>query len=295
MKRLIYFVAILLLTSACTTEEIALIRAERLAEKETVQMLYVPDSYEAIKTSTDSLFLSKYTDIEILRAAAKIIEIKENTSVGTLSQSIDSINEQMELIKARAEEIEGEKRHIGWAIEHRYRADNRLGHPDISEILIFADNTISEAIVSFSLDSDDSYSYQAIKSVIDSTTKIEEFRQNFSNSASAIVEEIESLDIDSIYESIEGSVEELYTDIEDFATEIAEEVEEESVTLIEEIESISSEITESFSKRSESHSSSSNKKQSIEIIEESYLDDFGSSTANDMTLDNDMIIDLNSL
>lgn len=295
MKRLIYFVAILLLTSACTTEEIALIRAERLAEKEIVQMLYVPDSYEAITTSVDSLFLSKYTDIEILRAAAKIIETKENTSVGTLSQSIDSINEQMEFIKARAEEIEGEKRHIGWAIEHRYRADNRLGHPDISEILIFADNTISEAIVSFSLDSDDSYSYQAIKSVIDSTTKIEEFRQNFSNSASAIVEEIESLDIDSIYESIEGSVEELYTDIEDFATEIAEEVEEESVTLIEEIESISSEITESFSKRSESHSSSSNKKQSIEIIEESYLDDFGSSTANDMTLDNDMIIDLNSL
>lgn len=295
MKRLIYFVAILLLTSACTTEEIALIRAERLAEKEIVQMLYVPDSYEAITTSVDSLFLSKYTDIEILRAAAKIIETKENASAGTLSQSINSINEQMEFIKTRAEEIEGEKRHIGWAIKHRYRADNRLGHPDISEILIFADNTISEAIVSFSLDSDDSYSYQAIKSVIDNTTKIEEFRQNFSNSASAIVEEIESLDIDSIYESIEGSVEELYTNIEDFATEIAEEVEEESVTLIEEIESISSEITESFSKRSESHSSSSNKKQSIEIIEESYLDDFGSSTANDMTLDNDMIIDLNSL
>lgn len=295
MKRLIYFVAILLLTSACTTEEIALIRAERLAGKEIVQMLYVPDSYEAITTSVDSLFLSKYTDIEILRAAAKIIETKEKASTGTLSQSINSINEQMEFIKARAEEIEGEKKHIGWAIKHRYRADNRLGHPDISEILIFADNTISEAIVSFSLDSDDSYSYQAIKSVIDSTTKIEEFRQNFSNSASAIVEEIESLDIDSIYESIEGSVEELYTDIEDFATEIAEEVEEESVTLIEEIESISSEITESFSKRSESHSSSSNKKQSIEIIEESYLDDFGSTSANDMTLDNDMIIDLNSL
>ena len=265
-------------------------RAERLAEKEVKQMLYVPDSYEAIETSIDSAFLSKYTDPQILSAAAEIIEIEENGGIISIFKSADKISERAKFITERADSLnEGE--FIGWRVHHRYRANSRIGTPDIAEVLIFTDNIIGESKATFSLNAEDRYSYQRVVSLIERVTEAEEIRQNIGSAVETLIEEFQSIDYEEVVgnwvQEIESWSAETESQVESFVEEFEAELEAESATFVEEIEQISSEVKEQVT--------TVGKRISTAIEEESYFDDFGESSSNNISLDSDTMIELNSL
>lgn len=289
MKRLL-FATILLFTTSCTSEELLLLRAERLAEKEVKQMLYVPESYEAIVTTIDSAFMSKYTDPEILSAAAEIIEIEENGGIISMFKSADKISERAKYIAERADSInDGE--FIGWRVHHRYRANSRIGTPDIGEVLIFTDNIIGESKATFSLNAEDRYSYQRIVALVERVTEAEEFRQNIGSAVDTFIEELENIDYEEIVgnweQNIESWSEDTEAQIESFVEEFEAEFEAESATFVEDIEQISSEVVERVT--------TVGKRVTTAIEEESYFDDFGESSSNDISLDSDTMIELNNL
>ena len=289
MKRLL-FATLLLIATSCTSEALLMPRAERLAAKEVKQMLYVPDSYEAIETSIDSAFLSKYTDPQILSAAAEIIEIEENGGIISIFKSADKISERAKFIAERADSLnEGE--FIGWRVHHRYRANSRIGTPDIAEVLIFTDNIIGESKATFSLNAEDRYSYQRVVSLIERVTEAEEIRQNIGSAVETLIEEFQSIDYEEVVGNWEQEIEswsaETESQVESFVEEFEAELEAESATFVEEIEQISSEVKEQVT--------SVGKRISTAIEEESYFDDFGESSSNNISLDSDTMIELNSL
>lgn len=169
-KYAIIFVSAFILTSCAdqpNNEPTLQERAELFAEEQTKKLLYIPESYDPVETKIDSAYTSIYNDSKIFAAAGVILKHQQENFYyfHITERESKMLLSNVSIIKDRAAQIT--KEFCGWEVYHRCRAKDRLGNPDFITILYYTDNEFSDAIVTYSLDDDDKYNFEAYKEVID--------------------------------------------------------------------------------------------------------------------------------
>lgn len=169
------------------------------------QILVDFESYQPVKTTVDSAFVSVYTDPVITEAAHELTDLaakrkdvdadydfarqsvsiwqdhwdaysreQHNQAISELNEFRSQLNdidedmaEQKEIIRNRAKEIK-EGAFYGWTIHHRFRCKTADGETlTLNDAIIVADSLMENIYGVFIVEGDDKYEFDKLKRIID--------------------------------------------------------------------------------------------------------------------------------
>ena len=193
----------LALLPACTVSKEN--KAKQVARTAMNQILVDFESYQPVKTTVDSAFVSVYTDPVITKAAHELTDLaakrkdvdadydfarqsvsiwqdhwdaysreQHNQAIGELNEFRSQLNdidkdmaEQKEIIRNRAKEIK-EGAFYGWTIHHRFRCKTADGETlTLNDAIIVADSLMENIYGVFIVEGDDKYEFDKLKRIID--------------------------------------------------------------------------------------------------------------------------------
>lgn len=204
MKKLL-FLAISLLLVAC--EPSLQEKADKLARTETIKILNYPETYEAVETLVDSMFVNIRFDRKALAAAERIMELEDKKSslehsyrsalsdVATwsnpygsysrerLRQAKEKVNKTETELQEITTEIEAQENVIkerfvsiptgefcGWIIDHRFRCGDNKGIKNLTDILLISDENFEDVLLRFPIDPLDKDKLENLIKIIDRLT-----------------------------------------------------------------------------------------------------------------------------
>lgn len=172
--------------------------AQNLLSKVITSNLYFPESYDPVSIQVDSVFHGPLTDLDCLKAAHELIDLKnqlpgaedaykealhnlkifgssgvfwrhaeeKKNAEENLRSIKESIAKKEQIIKNRDSSHDGE--FIGWQIIHRYRAKSQGGNISFSNVLYVVNPDMSEWLFRYSLESD-SHNIEGLNKAIKQT------------------------------------------------------------------------------------------------------------------------------
>lgn len=180
-------------------------KAEEFVKKEVCNNLFYPDSYDPVNTTIDSVFYGPMTDLECVKAAIELIDLRSqyNSALNSYNYAVDQIkffgktdfgtnhwgkdrdNAKTEMrdlqekigkrqsaIKNRDTSMDG--KFIGWQVAHRFRAANSEGVVSFGNVLYILNPELTGSYLRYSLEDDDDKNLKSIRTVIESELGIYE-------------------------------------------------------------------------------------------------------------------------
>lgn len=181
--------------------------AEEFVRRDVCNMLFYPNSYDPVKTKIDSAFYGPMTDVECVKAAGELIDLRSQYSSAqhAYNDAIDNIKifgttdfghnhwgrdrdeakakmndlqakieRRQSIIQNRNTSMDG--KFIGWQVVHRFRSANSEGIVSFGNILYILNPELTESYFRFSLEDGVDKNLKSIRTVIESELGI--FNEN---------------------------------------------------------------------------------------------------------------------
>lgn len=178
--------------------------AEKAVRKFVCDILYYPDSYDPVSTKVDSVFYNYLTDVDCVKAASELIDLRKSYESAKYSYDLyednikifggsgvfrdNTINRdraaaEMKELKPKIEKREAiiknrdsskDGKFIGWQVIHRYRASNSDGVVSFGDVLYVLDPQMNKYYIKYSLEEKDNKNLKAIKRIIEEVLGIYE-------------------------------------------------------------------------------------------------------------------------
>lgn len=180
-------------------------KAEEFVKKDVCNILFYPDSYDPVNTTIDSVFYGPLTDLECVKAAQELIDLRSQyssahhayndaidhikfhgmTDLGTnhWGKDRDEAKAKMEDLQAKIERRQSiiqkrdtsmDGKFIGWQVAHRFRAANSEGVVSFGDVLYILNPELTGSYLRYSLEDDDDKNLKSIRTVIESELGIYE-------------------------------------------------------------------------------------------------------------------------